>query len=81
LQGTEDIEFFFPNVTRPYREPSVASCQKRKKKLDEPPRVEVSNSIEHNSGLISETSSLNIGPSLRAGALGLLAAGLLCVLV
>jgi len=81
LQGTEDSEYFFPNLTRLFREPSPASCQKRKKKLDEAPRVEVSNSIEHNSGLISETSSLNIGPSLRAGALGLLVAGLLCVLL
>ncbi|XP_059472365.1 MOXD1 homolog 2-like [Neocloeon triangulifer] len=81
LPGTEDHEYFFPNVSRLYREPNAASCRLRKKKLDEPLRVEVSNSIEQNSGLISETSSLNIGPSLRVRALGLLAAGLLCVLL
>ncbi|CAB3370724.1 Hypothetical predicted protein [Cloeon dipterum] len=82
LPDTEDKLFFFPNVSRLHREPNLGICRSRKKKLDDPGRVEVSNSIEHNSGLISETSSLNIGPSLQAGwLLALLAGGLLCVLV
>jgi hypothetical protein len=78
LQGTEDAESFFPNITKHYVDPGQGTCsggrprrKQQQRRPAEPPQTPATNgdavnrAVEEQEGLISETSRLNIGPSLH----------------